>query len=106
MKRMITLVLLGALALSTSILVAQETPRVDARQKAQKERIKEGLKSGELTKQEAKKVVRQQKAVKNMEEKAKSDGVVTPKERAKLHKAQQKTSKEIARQKHDRQKRD
>lgn len=106
MKRMSTILLLAALALSVSVVVAQETPRVDARQKAQKERIKEGMKSGELTKPEAQKIVRQQKAVQKMEEKAKSDGVVTPKERARLQKAQQRTSKEIARQKNDRQKRD
>lgn len=106
MTRSLIALLIGILVASTSVLLAQETPRVDARQKVQKERIKEGMKSGDLTKPEAKKVARQQKTVQKMEEKAKSDGVVTPKERARLHKAQQKTSREIARQKKDGQKRD
>ena len=38
-----------------------------------------------------------------MEDKAKGDGVVTNKERARLRHAQDRTSRHIARQKHDRQ---
>ncbi|MBL7816780.1 MAG: hypothetical protein JNL70_17295 [Saprospiraceae bacterium] len=82
---------------------AQSTPKVDQRQQNQKERIKEGVKSGELTKKEAKHAVKAQKNIKHAENKAKADGVVTPKERAKLDHKQDKASQKIAKNKHDKQ---
>ncbi len=82
---------------------AQSTPVVDQREANQKARIKEGVKSGELTKAEAARLHKNQKHVKHAEAKAKSDGVVTPGERAKLDKMQDKSSKRIAKQKHDKQ---
>ena len=83
----------------------EKTPGVDARQKVQKERIKEGMKSGELTKREARDLVREQKKIKRNETKAKADGDVTARERAKLQREQNRASKHIARQKHDQQNR-
>ncbi len=82
---------------------AQSTPVVDKRQDIQKERIKDGVKSGELNKAETKRLVKNQKHIKHAETKAKSDGTVTPAERAKLDKKQDKASKRIAKQKHDKQ---
>lgn len=82
---------------------SDKTPGVDARQKVQRERIKEGVKSGELTKHEAQKLAREQKKIRRHEAKAKADGEVTKQERAKLQKEQNKTSRHIAREKHDRQ---
>ena len=81
------------------------TPRIDAREKVQKERIKEGIKSGELTRREARKLIGEQKKMRVHEAKAKADGKVTPRERARLHRELDKASQDIARQKHDRQKR-
>ena len=82
---------------------AQSTPVVDQREANQKARIKEGVKSGELTKPEAKRLAKNQKHIKHAEAKAKADGVVTPGERAKLDHKQDKASKRIAKQKHDKQ---
>ncbi len=82
---------------------AQSTPVVDKREDIQKKRIKEGVKSGELNKAETKRLVKNQRHIKRDEAKAKSDGVVTPAERAKLNKEQNRASKRIAKQKHDKQ---
>ena len=83
---------------------AQETPKVDKREKKQQKRISEGRKSGELTKKESAKLDAEQAKIRHDENKAKSDGVVTTKERAKLQKEENKASKDIKKQKHDEQK--
>lgn len=80
-----------------------DTPVIDQRQVNQERRIDHGVVSGVLTEREAKRLVDQQEQINKMEDKAKSDGVVTKKERARLHKAQDRASRHIARQKHDRQ---
>ena len=80
-----------------------ETPVVDQRQMNQERRIDHGITGGVLTEQEANRLTHQQAHINKMEDKTKSDGVVTKKERAKLHKAQSRTSRHIAREKHDRQ---
>ena len=80
------------------------TPRLDARQANQQKRIDAGVASGSLTAKEADRLNTQQQRTATMEEKAKADGVVTKKERAALNHRENKTSKHIARQKHDRQK--
>ncbi len=82
---------------------AQNTPVVDAREHNQKDRIKEGVKTGELTKPEAKRLAKQQRHIKKTEAKAKADGDVTEAERAKLDRKQDRASKRIAKQKHDKQ---
>lgn len=80
-----------------------ETPVIDQRQANQERRIDHGISGGVLTEQEANRLTHQQTHINKMEEKTKSDGVVTKKERAKLHKAQDRASRHIAREKHDRQ---
>lgn len=80
-----------------------DTPGIDQRQANQEKRIDQGVASGVLTEQEANRLTHQQAHINKMEDKAKSDGVVTKKERAKLHAAQDRASRHIARQKHDRQ---
>ncbi len=82
-----------------------KTPLIDARQKNQKERIKDGVKSGELTRRETKRLVAEQKKIKRDEIKAKSDDTVTPQERKHLLHEQNRASKDISKQKHDQQKR-
>jgi hypothetical protein len=92
-------------ALLTSLAAAaQVTPKVDEREKKQQKRIRDGKKSGELTKKESAKLEAEQAKIHRDEKKAKADGVVTPKERAKLQKEQNKASKDIKKQKHDEQK--
>lgn len=92
-------VLTGSLAFAQSA----ETPGIDQRQANQERRIDQGVASGQLTEREANRLNRQQDRIDQMENKAKSDGVVTKKERARLHNAQDRASRNIAKQKHDRQ---
>jgi hypothetical protein len=79
------------------------TPRIDARQKAQQQRIEQGEKSGALTPKEADRLEKGQARVQKMENKAVADGKVTAKERAKIEKAQDRQSRKIYREKHDKQ---
>lgn len=99
------LISISSIALAQSTQQKDRTPGIDERQDVQKERIKQGVKSGELTKPEARKLVAEQKKIGRAEARAKSDGTVTKKERAKLHHELNKANRDIARQKHDRQKR-
>lgn len=79
------------------------TPGIDQRQANQERRIDQGIASGELNARETTRLERGQQRVENMETRAKSDGVVTKRERARIHQAQDRQSKRIYRQKHDRQ---
>ena len=79
------------------------TPNIDKRQAEQQKRIDEGVKSGQLTGREAARLEKGQAKVQRMENKAKADGVVTAKERKQITHEQDKQSKRIAREKHDRQ---
>ena len=78
-----------------------ETPKIDQRQANQERRIDQGVASGQLNEREAARLNKQQNHIDNMENKAKADGVVTKKERSKIHNAQDKASRNIAREKHD-----
>lgn len=92
-------VLIFASCFSAQLLAG--TPVLDERQDNQNARIKQGVKSGELTKKEARKLAKGQKQLREMERKAKADGTVTKKERAHLqHKANVESGK-IYRNKHD-----
>ena len=100
-----TVVVIGGVLLAAGVAYGQaETPGIDQRQANQEQRIDQGIASGQLTQGEAGRLEQQQQHINTMENKAKSDGVVTKKERARLHAAQDKASKKIYRQKHDRQK--
>jgi hypothetical protein len=79
------------------------TPRIDQRQQNQQQRIDQGVKSGQLNQKEAARLEKGQARVRKMEDKAVADGKVTAKERRKLERAQDKQSRKIAREKHDRQ---
>ena len=81
------------------------TPRIDARQARQEQRIDQGVASGELTRRETRRMNRQQAAVNKAEDQAKADGTVTAQERRRLTKAQNATSRHIQRHKHDAQER-
>ncbi len=100
MKRILILVL--AATLFGSVTFAQTvTPKVTKRQAHQQQRIKQGVKSGELTKGETARLEAQQGKIAVDKAKAKSDGVVTPGERAKLKREQNRANKNIYRKKHN-----
>ena len=99
--------LIAAAAIATVWLPAQaqtdSTRRVDKRQANQAARIEQGQKSGALNEKEAARLQKGQARVQKMEDKAAADGKVTAKERARIERAQDKQSRRIQREKHDKQ---
>jgi hypothetical protein len=91
--------------LSLGLVAAQAPPNIKARQEKQDARTKAGRKSGELTKKEAARLVAKDAALDaKIRRDRKDGGGLTPRERAKIEKLQDKQSKDIAKQKHDAQK--
>lgn len=111
-------VLLAALALAGScVAYGQEQipppvnppqgakPTITGRQLRQQSRIKEGVKSGELTRKETRRLEAEQRMIQKEKKIARADGKVTKRERALIMRDQNKVSRDIYRQKHDAQKR-
>lgn len=94
------LVIAAALA-AISVPAMAGTPRLDAREHNQRERIAQGVRSGELTRPETRRLVAGERRLHRHERYAKSDGVVTPGERARLERNADRMSARIYRQKHD-----
>jgi hypothetical protein len=97
-----------ALALALSLLAGQPAmadpptlPRVDKRQQNQKDRVKQGVKSGELTKKEAGNIARERRDIKKLEREYGADGVVTNTERKDMERRMDEASRDIFQQKHD-----
>lgn len=84
---------------------AVRDPGVNARQHHQRDRIAQGVRSGELTKDEAKSLRAEQRAIRQEERQYKSDGVLTTDERKDLHQDLNAASRNIYNEKHDGQKR-
>lgn len=93
---------IGVLAIDSAVA---DTPGFDQRQANQRERIVDGVESGELTRRETQRLVRGQVHLNRVERRAEADGQVTARERARLHREANQQSRRIYRQKHDRQSR-
>ncbi len=78
---------------------------IDARQARQRARIHDGVESGQLTRREATRLRGEQRAIGRQERRASADGVVTPRERARINRNQNRASRHINAQRHDRQQR-
>lgn len=78
-----------------------KSPGVNSREHNQKARIKQGVKSGELTRAETKELVTEQKDIRALEREYKSDGSLTADERKDLQQQLNQASKEIYEEKHD-----
>lgn len=108
MKSTVNIAVLAALAcLATAAQADAGTrdPGVNARQHNQRERIQQGVRSGELTRRETRHVVEEQRDVRQLEHAYKSDGKLTGAERQDLHHEQNQASRDIYKQKHDAQER-
>ena len=100
--KLVTAAVLAALSLP-AFAQTTSTPRIDQRQANQERRIEAGEKSGQLNQREAARLEKGQARVQKMENKATADGKVTAKERTRIEKAQNKESRRIYREKHDKQ---
>lgn len=104
-KRLLIAALIGAVFCGS--MPAQEqtappkTPRITKRQIKQQARIKQGVKSGELTKGEARALEKEQVKIQQDKKNAKSDGTVTPAERQRIRHEQNKANRNIRRLKHN-----
>lgn len=108
MTRIVLAVMCVVLLVSSSFAGASSCPGTGAkapkaaqRMNNQKARIKQGVKSGELTKEEAKSLREGQKETKEMMKTATEDGTVTKEERGEIKQKIQEESKEIAEAKHN-----
>ena len=99
MNKLMYFLVLGAL----SVVAVAGTPVADQRQHHQNERIDQGVASGEVTIREEARLDAQQERIDNRKMRFKSDGVVTRSERVRLQRSQHRASRNIAKQKHDRQ---
>ena len=95
---------LVSLALSGMLTtVAYGNGPIDKREQNQRERIQQGVKSGKLTRPEARRLRVDEAKVGVAEARARRDGVVTRGEALRVNHRLNTTSRDIFRQKHDRQ---
>ncbi len=80
---------------------SRKTPVINQRQVNQRARIRQGVKSGELTRGEGAKLRSEQRTIRAEKRIAKADGKVTSAERHQIRKDQNKASKDIYRLKHN-----
>ena len=84
-------------AISISTVSAQENHA----SKTQRSRIKQGVKSGELTKAEAKSLIKDEKNIRKEVKAARADGDVTHAERKEIRHEKREASRKIFRKKHN-----
>ena len=103
MKSLRVLVLILAVATLTANVAAAQTatPRIDRREVRQDARIRQGVRSGELTRGEARHLRAGERHIDRMERHAKADGHVTMRERGRITRAQNRESRRIWRMKHN-----
>jgi hypothetical protein len=89
------------LILTFSLQAQDRTVRADSRQAAQRVRIADGRRSGEVTRVEAVHLNRQQRHIRRIERRAKTDGEVTVVERRRLNRKQNRANRNIRRAKHN-----
>lgn len=90
--------------LLSTIILALAISNADAqaaRQVRQHKRIKQGVKSGELTRAEAVNLRKGQKEIREEKREAKADGVVTTEEKKEIRQDQRKESRKIFRKKNN-----
>lgn len=93
--------ILSCIAFGLMITAKAQTPGVDQRQANQRERIHQGVTSGELTQKETANAAHHQGHIRRAERRTKADGIVTRRERAHLHHMQNRASRDLRRNKHD-----
>lgn len=112
MKKLLTVVsILIALPFSAAMISkahnvpGQRTPVINRREARQTWRLRHGVRNGSLTRRETRRLAGQQARIRAHEARARSDGRVTASERASIRRQENRASRNIYRQKHDRQRR-
>jgi len=94
-KLLFATAIIFALGISTAEAQIRKTNR------NQNARIKQGVKSGELTKAETRNILNDKKEIRQDVKEAKSDDVVTPGEKKEIRQDQRQVSRKIVRKKHN-----
>lgn len=102
MKRLTLILLTASLLFGLSVASLGSTP-VDRRQHRQRERIRQGIRSEELTRREARRLAAGQARIRRYEFRARRDGAFSYRERRRLDNMLDRSNRRIYRQKHDRQ---
>lgn len=95
--------LLSAVFATTPVFATggNDSPGIDKREHVQKQRIVQGVKTGQLTPRETGRLLREQQRNHKKEAYFKADGKLTGKERVRLHQSLNRSSRHIYGQKHD-----
>lgn len=102
MRNTILIAAIGSLTMLATAMPA--SARINERQQNQQQRIGNGIAKGKLTPREAVRLEKQQSHIARYEQRSRADGRgLTKVERARLEHMQDRASKNIYRQKHDRQ---
>jgi hypothetical protein len=101
MKRLVTIFLSALFLLGASSVSMAGTGWINRREHRQQSRIREGIRSGELTRREAVRLEGQQARIRVAERFARADGHLTLRERARLDRGLDRANRNIYRQKHD-----
>ncbi len=98
--------LLFATAIICTLGIGSADAQIRKTAKHQHTRIKQGVRSGELTKAETKNLAKDQREIRQDIKSAKADGVVTGEERKDIRKDQNQANRKIYRKKHNKRDRD
>ncbi|TAJ09883.1 MAG: hypothetical protein EPO61_03980 [Nitrospirae bacterium] len=100
------LFMLGLLVTSVALpaLAQTQSPGIDRREQRQQQRIQQGIQSGQMTPKEATRLEHEQARIREEESAMKADGKLDATERRKLQQDLNRSSRHIAKEKHDRQK--
>jgi len=101
--RKVVLSLLLSGTLCAPLFAANPANPIDRREQNQKSRIRQGVKSGELTRNETRHLRKEEAKIGTLEQKARSDGEISKKEARKLDRFLDKANRDIYKQKHDKQ---
>lgn len=108
MKKLMCLVVVTVMSLGFAASVSAQNngrcsrPRsINARQDRQKSRIRQGVRSDELTRRETARLAREQRELREQEREARADGSYTRLERAELQQELNQASRHIYRAKHN-----
>lgn len=102
MKAILATICLSLAFSTVGLAQSNRTPGATKRQVNQRQRINQGVRSGEITRGEYRRIQNQQQDVRQEKREAKADGVVTRRERAGIHREQNQSSRQIYRTKHNR----
>ena len=103
MKRVMGFFMAATLVLGVNIIANANTPRINKREHSQQERIRQGIRSGSLTRHEAARLEAEQARIRVDEARAKADGRVSYRERERLNRELSRAGSDIHHQKHDQQ---